>query len=136
MTLTASTVDGRTRNYTVTVVSNVAAVFDRDYAKPRTPLTVVIQNAPELSLIHICLEDNGSLKEARFQLETPILMNQEYLLRFSVDIEGMDLSLIHIFHIIYHKIGNANYSTGIFMIPGKFVERDSARRIGLAVPFV
>ena len=36
------------------------------------------------------LEDNGSLKEARFQLETPILMNQEYLLRFSVDIEGMD----------------------------------------------
>lgn len=47
VTLTASTVDGRTRNYTVTVVSNVAAVFDRDYAKPRTPLTVVIQNAPE-----------------------------------------------------------------------------------------
>lgn len=36
------------------------------------------------------LEDKESLKEATFQLDTPVLMNQEYLLRFSVDMEGED----------------------------------------------
>lgn len=39
-------------------------------------------------------------------------------------------------HIMIHKLGNSNYSTGIFMLPGKFIERDSARRIGPPVPFV
>lgn len=39
-------------------------------------------------------------------------------------------------HIILHKLKNDNYSTGIFMLPGKFVERDSVRRIAPAVPFV
>ena len=39
-------------------------------------------------------------------------------------------------HIILHKLRNDNYSTGIFMLPGKFVERDSVRRIAPAVPFV
>lgn len=36
------------------------------------------------------LEDKDSLKEATFQLGTPILMNQEYLLRFIVDVAGED----------------------------------------------
>lgn len=36
------------------------------------------------------LEENGSLKQASFCLETPILMDQEYLLCFAVDIEGME----------------------------------------------
>ena len=39
-------------------------------------------------------------------------------------------------HIIVHKIRNQNYSTGIFMLPGKFIEGKSARRIGQPVPFV
>lgn len=39
-------------------------------------------------------------------------------------------------HILIHKLQNDNYSTGIFMLAGKFVERESARRIGPAVPSV
>lgn len=36
------------------------------------------------------MKDNGSLREVTFQLQQPILMNQEYLIRFSVELEGMD----------------------------------------------
>lgn len=39
-------------------------------------------------------------------------------------------------HIILHKLKNDNYSTGIFSLPGKFIERDSVKRIAPAVPFV
>lgn len=39
-------------------------------------------------------------------------------------------------HIMVHKIENMNYSTGVFMLPGKFIERCSAKRIGPSVPFV
>lgn len=39
-------------------------------------------------------------------------------------------------HIILHKLRNDNYSTGIFMLPGKIVERDSVKQIAPAVPFV
>ena len=37
-------------------------------------------------------------------------------------------------HIILHKLQNAGYTTGIFMMPGRFVEGDSAIRIGEPVP--
>lgn len=39
-------------------------------------------------------------------------------------------------HIIIHKLDNLNYSTGMFMLPGKFVERESARQIAPPVSFV
>lgn len=39
-------------------------------------------------------------------------------------------------HILIHKLRNDKYSTGIFMLTGKFVERESARRIGPAVSTV
>lgn len=39
-------------------------------------------------------------------------------------------------HIIIHKLRNDNYSTGAFMLAGKFVERSSVRRIGPSVPTV
>lgn len=52
---------------------------------------------------------------------------------YEIDMKEMAKRAVH---IICHKIGNSSYSTGIFMLPGKFVERDSAKRIGLAVPFV
>ncbi|MCU6686424.1 CotH kinase family protein [Dorea acetigenes] len=45
--LTASTEDGKTRKYTITVVSNITAEFDQNYAKAGTALTVSVQNAPE-----------------------------------------------------------------------------------------
>ena len=39
-------------------------------------------------------------------------------------------------HIAIHKIENPDYSTGVYMIAGKFIERESARRVGPPVPFV
>lgn len=39
-------------------------------------------------------------------------------------------------HILTHKIDNVNYTGGVIMIAGKFIERKSARRIGAPVPFI
>ncbi|MCI2049352.1 MAG: LacI family DNA-binding transcriptional regulator [Lachnospiraceae bacterium] len=39
-------------------------------------------------------------------------------------------------HILTHKIDDISYSTGMFMLPGTFIERQSAARIGSPVPFV
>lgn len=39
-------------------------------------------------------------------------------------------------HILTHKLENSNYSTGMFMLAGTFIERESARRVGPEVPFV
>jgi len=39
-------------------------------------------------------------------------------------------------HILLHKLENPAYCTGVYMIDGKFTERDSARQIGPPVPFV
>lgn len=38
-------------------------------------------------------------------------------------------------HIIRHKLENPNYSTGVYMIAGKFIERESTRPVGPPVPF-
>ena len=39
-------------------------------------------------------------------------------------------------HILLHKLENPAYSTGVYMIDGEFIERESAREIGPPVPFV
>lgn len=39
-------------------------------------------------------------------------------------------------HILVSKMKNSKYSTGVFMLPGRFVERDSVKRIGSEVPFI
>lgn len=39
-------------------------------------------------------------------------------------------------HILTHKMTNSHYSTGMFMLPGTFIERGSVRRIGPSVPFI
>lgn len=39
-------------------------------------------------------------------------------------------------HIMLCKLENVNYTSGMFMIPGEFVERDSVKQIGNPVPFV
>lgn len=39
-------------------------------------------------------------------------------------------------HILTHKLNNSNYSTGMFMLPGTFIERNSVKRIGPEVPFI
>ncbi len=39
-------------------------------------------------------------------------------------------------HILTHKLDNEKYSAGMFMLPGKLIERNSAKRIAPFVPFV
>lgn len=39
-------------------------------------------------------------------------------------------------HILLHKLENPDYSTGVYMIDGRFVERESVVRAGMPVPFV
>lgn len=55
------------------------------YEVTSTDGTELIENSRIQSM-----KDNGSLREVTFQLQQPILMNQEYLIRFSVELEGMD----------------------------------------------
>jgi len=39
-------------------------------------------------------------------------------------------------HIMLRKLEERDYTTGMFMLPGQFIERESARQVGPAVPFV
>ncbi len=39
-------------------------------------------------------------------------------------------------HILVHKLREPDYSTGVYMIDGTFIERESVRRIGPPIPFV
>lgn len=39
-------------------------------------------------------------------------------------------------YILVHKMDNQNYTSGMFMLPGRFIERSSVKRIALPVPFV
>jgi len=39
-------------------------------------------------------------------------------------------------HILLHKLDNPDYCTGVYMVDGKFIERESARQIGPPVPFI
>lgn len=52
---------------------------------------------------------------------------------YEIDIREMARRAIH---IMVHKLENSDYSTGVFMIAGSFVERDSARRIAEPIPFI
>lgn len=39
-------------------------------------------------------------------------------------------------HIMLNKLKNTNYTSGMFMIPGKFIERSSVQRVGSSVPLI
>lgn len=39
-------------------------------------------------------------------------------------------------HILLHKLRHMDYSSGVFLLPGTFIERDSVKRIGPAVRFI
>ena len=55
------------------------------------------------------------------------------LTTYAIDTKAMANRAVH---IIEHKIRNANYSTGIFTLGGKFIEGDTAKRIAEPVPAV
>lgn len=52
---------------------------------------------------------------------------------YSIDLREMSRRSIH---ILLHKLENPDYSTGVYMIAGQFIKRDSVRRIGPPVPFI
>lgn len=39
-------------------------------------------------------------------------------------------------HILLHKIKNIDYSAGMFILPGRFIERESTMKIGERIPFI
>ncbi len=39
-------------------------------------------------------------------------------------------------HILLHKLENPDYHTGVYMIDGTFIERESVKKIGPPVPFI
>ncbi|MGN0203241.1 MAG: LacI family DNA-binding transcriptional regulator [Coprococcus sp.] len=55
------------------------------------------------------------------------------LTTFEIDIKEMARRAVH---IIVHKLENLSYSTGVFMLSGRFIERNSVKKLGEAVPFV
>lgn len=52
---------------------------------------------------------------------------------YAINIREMTRRVIH---IAIHKLENPDYSTGVYMIGGRFIERESAVRVGPPVPFV
>ncbi len=52
---------------------------------------------------------------------------------YAIDIGEMSRRTIH---TMLHKLDNINYSTGKFVLAGKFIDKKSARRIGQAIPMV
>ena len=61
------------------------------------------------------------------------LFNQIGLTTYAINIRDMTRRVVH---IILRKLENPDYSTGVYMIAGRFIERESARRVGPPVPFV
>ncbi len=51
---------------------------------------------------------------------------------YEIDTDAMARRCVH---IMARKLENIHYSTGMFMLGGTFIERNSARRIGPPVPF-
>lgn len=60
-------------------------------------------------------------------------LNQIGMTTYAINTREMTRRVVH---IAIHKIENPDYSTGVYMIAGKFIERESARQVGPPVPFV
>lgn len=60
-------------------------------------------------------------------------LNQIGMTTYAINTREMTQRVVH---IAIHKIENPDYSTGVYMIAGRFIERESARQVGPPVPFV
>ncbi len=60
-------------------------------------------------------------------------LNQIGMTTYAINTREMTQRIVH---IMRHKIENPDYSTGVYMIAGKFIERESAIQVGPPVPFV
>ncbi len=61
------------------------------------------------------------------------LVNETGLTTYEINMKEMAKRTIH---IILHKMENINYTTGMFVIPGRLIERGSVKRIGEEIPFI
>lgn len=61
------------------------------------------------------------------------LVNETGLTTYEINMKEMAKRTIH---IMLHKMENMNYTTGMFVIPGRLIERGSVRRIGEEIPFI
>lgn len=52
---------------------------------------------------------------------------------YEIDIKEMAGKAVH---MMLNKLSKSNYTAGMFVMNGKFIERDSAKQVGLTVPFV
>lgn len=59
--------------------------------------------------------------------------NQIGITTYAINMREMSKRIVH---IVIHKLENPDYSTGVYMIAGRFIERESAKRVGPPVPFV
>ena len=54
------------------------------------------------------------------------------LTTFAINLREMGRRTIH---ILKHKLENPDYSTGVYLVAGKFIERESVRMVGPPAPF-
>lgn len=59
--------------------------------------------------------------------------NQIGITTYAINVKEMAKRVVH---IAIHKLENSDYSSGVYMIAGQFIERESAKRVGPPVPFV
>lgn len=75
-------------------------------------------------------EDISVVGFDNFQTET---LKQIGLTTYAINMREMTRRVVH---IVLRKLENPDYSTGVYMIAGRFIERESVMRIGPPVPFV
>ena len=75
-------------------------------------------------------EDISVVGFDNFQTET---LKQIGLTTYAINMREMTRRVVH---IVLRKLENPDYSTGVYMIAGRFIERESVMRIGPSVPFV
>lgn len=61
------------------------------------------------------------------------LVNETGLTTYEINMKEMAKRTVH---IMLHKLENINYTTGMFVLPGRLIERGSVKRIGEEIPFI
>ena len=75
-------------------------------------------------------EDVSVVGFDNFQIDT---LERIGLTTYAIDTKEMSKKVVQ---IIVHKLNSPGYSTGVYMIAGRFIEKESAKRIGPPKPFV
>lgn len=76
------------------------------------------------------LTENGELEEASFQLETPILMDQEYALRFEVKLEGQEQPVYYYTRIVQRSgVNVSNYLEFVQNFYEKCFDKEAAKEL-------